>query len=92
MITDSQEQKEQAIGNGNDEESAEETALEEAALAGIDITRVKAMSEAGLCYGKSKAKTHPKMRPFILTTRNGVEIIDVVQTAFFLRPACQQYQ
>lgn len=38
------------------------------------------MSKTGLFLGHKKSKTHPRMRPFIFTTRNGLEIIDLSQT------------
>jgi small subunit ribosomal protein S2 len=38
------------------------------------------MSKAGLFLGHQKSKTHPRMRPFIFTTRNGLEIIDLSKT------------
>lgn len=41
---------------------------------------VEEMSKAGLFLGHQKSKTHPRMRPFIFTTRNGLEIIDLSQT------------
>lgn len=39
-----------------------------------------AMAEAGVFYGRTKQKTYPRMRPYILTTRNGIEIINLGKT------------
>jgi len=36
--------------------------------------------KAGVLYGRKKSKTHPKMKKHIFATRNGFEIIDIVQT------------
>jgi small subunit ribosomal protein S2 len=39
------------------------------------------MIEAGVFYGRKKSKTNPKMRQFILTSRGGIEIVDLQKTA-----------
>lgn len=36
--------------------------------------------KAGILYGRKRSKTHPRMKKYIFTTRNGIEIIDIVQT------------
>jgi small subunit ribosomal protein S2 len=41
---------------------------------------VKEMIDAGVFYGKKKSKTHPRMKPFILNNRNGIEIINLYKT------------
>ncbi len=38
------------------------------------------MLEAGLHFGHQRARKHPKMEPYIFTTRNGVGIIDLEKT------------
>ncbi len=38
---------------------------------------LKEMVEAGVFYGRKKTKTYPKMRPYILTNRGGIEIINL---------------
>jgi small subunit ribosomal protein S2 len=38
------------------------------------------MVEAGLCFGHKTNSKHPKMKPYIYGTRNGVSIIDVKKT------------
>jgi small subunit ribosomal protein S2 len=47
----------------------------------------KEMADAGVFYGRTKAKTNPQMKPFILANRNGVEIIDVDKTKEILGEA-----
>lgn len=47
---------------------------------GIDPSLLEAMAKAGVWYGRKKSKTNPRMRGFIYTTRNGVEIFDLPQT------------
>lgn len=42
-----------------------------------EILLLQEMAEAGLLYGLTKSKTHPKMRPHIFATRSGVEIINL---------------
>jgi len=46
----------------------------------LDDPTTQAMVEAGVFVGRTKMKTHPRMRPFILTTRNNVEIINLGKT------------
>lgn len=36
--------------------------------------------EIGAFYGLSKSRTNPKMRPYILTAKSGVEVIDLERT------------
>lgn len=38
------------------------------------------MIDAGVFYGRKKSKTNPKMRPFILANRGGIEIINLQKT------------
>jgi small subunit ribosomal protein S2 len=38
------------------------------------------MIEAGVFYGRKKSKTNPKMRPFILANRGGIEVINLQKT------------
>ena len=47
----------------------------------------QALMKAGVHIGHTSSKTHPAMRPFIFTTRNNIEIIDVLKTAEFLAKA-----
>jgi small subunit ribosomal protein S2 len=46
----------------------------------INDPEIDAMVEAGVFVGRTKTKTHPRMRPFILTTRNNVEVIHMGKT------------
>jgi small subunit ribosomal protein S2 len=43
-------------------------------------SRLKAALEAGLEWGRVRRMTHPKMQPFILTSKGEVEIIDLSKT------------
>jgi len=49
-------------------------------LSAEEILLLQEMAEAGVLYGLSKRKTHPKMKPWIFTTRSGVEIINLENT------------
>lgn len=51
---------------------------------GINIDE---MYKAGLQFGHKKSKVHPKMRPYIAGTRNGVDIISIEKTAEKLEEA-----
>lgn len=68
------------------EEVLEETG-EEVKLNQADIDIIKEMIAAGIMFGHKKTKTNPKFKNFILTNRNGVEIIDLVKTLSFLEKA-----
>ncbi len=43
------------------------------------------MVEMGLHFGHQAKKWNPKMAPYIYTKRNGVHIIDLIQTCFHLK-------
>lgn len=45
-----------------------------------DAALFEEMIKAGILYGRSKGKTNPKMKDYILYTRNGREIFDLTQT------------
>ena len=42
------------------------------------------MVEAGVFYGRKKNRVNPKMRPYILTRRGDIEIINLTKTAYGL--------
>lgn len=46
----------------------------------IDDPEMQAMVDAGVFCGRSKIKTYPRMRPYILATRNNIEIIHMGKT------------
>ncbi len=47
------------------------------------------MVKAGVLYGRRKSKTNPRMQRYIFTTRNGAEILDIVQTIPMVLRAAQ---
>ena len=47
----------------------------------MDPMLLEEMVKAGILYGRKKSKTHPHMKPFIFTTRNGIEILDLPKTS-----------
>ncbi|MEK7546817.1 MAG: 30S ribosomal protein S2 [Patescibacteria group bacterium] len=47
----------------------------------------KDLTEAGVFLGRKKTKTHPRMKPYILTTRNEIEIINLQKTVDGLEKA-----
>jgi len=53
---------------------------EERSLSAEEVLLLQDMAEAGLLYGLTKRKTHPKMKPWIFATRSGVEIINLENT------------
>ncbi|MBI2013653.1 MAG: 30S ribosomal protein S2 [Candidatus Colwellbacteria bacterium] len=63
------------------------SAESEIALTSDEENQIRQMVEAGVFYGFSKSKTNPKMKPYILSNRSGVEIIDLRQTMHFLQTA-----
>lgn len=53
----------------------------------IDPAVLEEIVKAGVLYGRKKTKTNPRMRAFIYTTRNGIEIIDVIETLELIEKA-----
>ncbi len=66
-----------------------DTALAENAAPEVtmDPMLLEEMVKAGILYGRKKSKTHPRMRPFIFGTRNGIEILDLPKTSEALEKA-----
>ncbi len=50
-------------------------------IAGYPGEASREMIDAGVFYGRKKAKTNPKMRQFVFANRGGIEIIDLQKTA-----------
>jgi len=63
----------------------EEVLTEELHLTAAEEALLQQLMEAGVFYGRSKSRTNPLMRPYILTTRSGFEVIDLYQTINGLR-------
>ena len=55
----------------------------------VDPALLEEMVKAGVLYGRRKAKTNPRMQRYIFTTRNGAEILDIVQTVPMIERAAQ---
>jgi len=53
----------------------------------IDQKKIQDMIQSGLQYGHRRSKTHPKATPFILSTKNNIEIINLETTFFKLEEA-----
>jgi len=53
----------------------------------IDQKKIQEMIQNGLQYGHRRSKTHPKASPFILSTKNNIEIINLETTFFKLQEA-----
>ena len=49
-------------------------------IIGAEAEVLKEMIRAGIIYGHKKTKTNPKVKKYILTTRNGMERIDLAKT------------
>ncbi len=54
----------------------------------MSIVSLEELLEAGVHFGHQSRRWNPKMFPYIYTERNGVHIIDLVQTAHLLNNAC----
>jgi small subunit ribosomal protein S2 len=50
---------------------------------------LKQLLEAGVHFGHQTSRWNPKMKPYIFTARNGIHIIDLVQTVKLLEDTCQ---
>ena len=76
------EETNQKLLNSAASDAAQET-LEEADVFSGELENVELIKEMmahGLMYGHKKTKTNPKFKPFILTARSGIEIIDLTKT------------
>ncbi len=54
-----------------------------------DLVIYQEMMGKGLMYGHKKSRTNPKFKPYIHTTRNGIEIIDLTRTLQTLEVAIE---
>nr|YP_009399919.1 ribosomal protein S2 [Tolypiocladia glomerulata]ARW69738.1 ribosomal protein S2 [Tolypiocladia glomerulata] len=54
----------------------------------MSIVSLEDLLEAGVHFGHQSRRWNPKMFPYIYTERNGIHIIDLVQTAYLLNDAC----
>ena len=55
----------------------------------MSIVSLEELLEAGVHFGHQSRRWNPKMFPYIYTERNGIHIIDLVQTAQLLNEAYQ---
>jgi small subunit ribosomal protein S2 len=53
----------------------------------MPVVSLKELLDSGVHFGHQTRRWNPKMDPYIYTSRNGVHIIDLVQTAQFLDEA-----
>nr|YP_009398450.1 ribosomal protein S2 [Lophocladia kuetzingii]ARW67636.1 ribosomal protein S2 [Lophocladia kuetzingii] len=53
----------------------------------MSIVSLEELLEAGVHFGHQSRRWNPKMFPYIYTERNGIHIIDLVQTAHLLNDA-----
>ena len=51
------------------------------------MSNVKELLDAGVHFGHQKRKWNPKMKEFIFEARNGIHIIDLVQTVTQIQSA-----
>ena len=54
----------------------------------MSVVSLEELLEAGVHFGHQSRRWNPKMFPYIYTERNGIHIIDLVQTAHLLNDAC----
>ncbi|MBI2594983.1 MAG: 30S ribosomal protein S2 [Candidatus Colwellbacteria bacterium] len=76
-------------GNNKEEDTLPEEAGdgEEAAFTSEEEELFREMMETGVFYGRSKARTNPLMKDYVLTTRAGFEVIDLKRTIVALADA-----
>jgi len=53
----------------------------------MPVVSLAQMLESGVHFGHQTRRWNPKMSPYIFTERNGVHIIDLVQTAQLMEDA-----
>lgn len=68
------------LDNNNQTVAEIESEIAEGAGPVIDSAILEEMLKAGVLYGRSKSRTHPKMKKYIEMTRSGLEIFDPTQT------------
>ncbi len=68
-------------------DSANTSSLKEQAADQAVLQDFELMAKAGMIYGRKKSKTNPRMARYIFGIRNGVQIIDVAQTAHLIKKA-----
>ena len=56
------------------------TATSSSQTSGYPAEGSRELMDAGVFYGRKKSKTNPKMRPFVLANRGGIEIINLQKT------------
>jgi len=69
------------------EEQTDEVSPEEPSLEVEEKDLFNQMMEAGAFYGRSKSKTNPLTKKYILTTRSGFEVIDLQKAIEHLKKA-----
>lgn len=72
-----------------EEKSKEITVVVSGEQSAVEQGILEEMAKAGVLYGRRKSKTNPRMLRYIFTTRNGMEILDIVQTIPLLERAEQ---
>jgi len=55
----------------------------------IKLPTIEEMLKAGMHFGHRTSKWHPKMEPFIFTSRNGVHVIDLTKSQKMLGQALE---
>lgn len=58
----------------------------------MPVINLRDLLESGVHFGHQTRRWHPAMRPYIYTSRNGVHIIDLVQTAQLMEEAYSYLQ
>lgn len=53
----------------------------------VKVPKIEAMLEAGMHFGHSASRWHPKMKPYIFTARKGVYIVDLSKSQKMLEEA-----
>lgn len=66
------------------EENKDQKAQKDAAssLNTADNAQIEEMMAIGMFYGRSKSRTNPKMKTFIMANRSGFEVIDLQKTIY----------
>nr|AYJ22336.1 ribosomal protein S2 [Avrainvillea sp. HV04061] len=49
------------------------------------ILTIEKMVKAGVHFGHPKSEQNPRMSPFIYTEKNNIQIIDIIQTYFYIK-------
>lgn len=87
--------KEKAVAKATEETvtaTPSKIAVQKTSKKAVEIPEIDEFLKAGVHFGHRTSRWHPKMAPYIYTKKDGVHIIDIVQTMEMLSTALKAIQ